>query len=69
MDVHAVYGRIQVEEARIAHGTALAPPDCAAVCDASANIDREARSLEHDADARERAARAARTCAACREVP
>lgn len=59
LDRHAAYGRIQVEEARIAHASA-----CEAVCAASEAIAREA-SLLDEADADTRADRAARTCASC----
>lgn len=70
IDRHAAYGRIQVEEARIARAShALAegdadPAHCDALCDASRAIDAEA-TLLGEADARTRAERAAQSCAAC----
>jgi hypothetical protein len=77
IDRHAAYGRIQVQEARIArasHALALTAGEgaeeveraerCDDLCDASHAIDAEA-TLLGEADARTRAERAARSCAAC----
>jgi hypothetical protein len=79
VDRHAAYGRIQIQEARIArasHALELTEGEggeevaseraerCDELCEASRAIDAEA-TLLLEADARTRAERAARSCAAC----
>jgi hypothetical protein len=73
-DLHAVFARIQVDEARIEHAEAGLGPEtpcedreaaCAALCDAAGDVCAIAEPLG-DRDAAARCERARARCAACR---